>query len=265
VGRSDAFEMTEPPRFDRLTSSYEELLRDPLRDRFTGHEPRFFHRRKGELIRRFFRRRGLPTSGLSYLDVGCGKGELLHLLQPDFKQAAGCDVSAEMMGQISQVTGIETRVQKDTARIPFGDAGFDLVTAVCVYHHVPPARRPSLTREIGRVLRPGGIFCMIEHNPCNPVTRLIVGRTPVDADAILLGASEARRLTAEAGMAPVEQNYFLYFPHALYRYLGRMEALLAKVPLGGQYALFSGKRLPQRQDAVRLAVPHIQNAIGEQD
>jgi SAM-dependent methyltransferase len=236
--------MTEPPRFDRLTSSYEELLRDPLRDRFTGHEPMFFHRRKGDLIRRFFRRRGLATSGLCYLDVGCGKGELLHQLQTDFKQAAGCDVSAGMMGQISQVTGIETRVQKDAVRIPFDDAGFDLVTTVCVYHHVPPAGRPSLTREIGRVLRPGGIFCMIEHNPFNPVTKLIVGRTPVDADAILLGAREVRRLTAGAGLDPVEQDYFLYFPQTLYRYLGRMEALLARVPLGGQYALFSSKQLP---------------------
>lgn len=233
--------MTPPPRFDRLSSSYEELLRDPLRDRFTGPEAMFFHRRKGDLIRRFFRRRSMTTSALRYLDVGCGKGELLHLLQPDFKQTAGCDVSVSMMRPISQITGIETRVQKDSLQIPFGDAEFDLVTAVCVFHHVPPADRRKLTREIGRVLRPGGVFCMIEHNPFNPVTRLIVSRTQVDADAILLQATEARRLAAEAGLAPLEQDYFLYFPPALYRYLGRTEALLAKVPLGGQYALFSGK------------------------
>ena len=79
----------------------------------------------------------MATSGLRYLDVGCGKGELLRLLQSDFKQAAGCDVSAGMMRQIA---GIETRVQQDPLQIPFGDAEFDLVTAVCVYHHVPPGR-----------------------------------------------------------------------------------------------------------------------------
>ena len=233
--------MTEPPRFDQLSSSYEDLLRDPIRDRFTGQESMFFHRRKGDLIRQFFRRRSLATSKLRYLDVGCGKGELLQLLQSDFKQTAGCDISAEMMRQISQVTGIETRVQNDSLQIPFGDAGFDLVTAVCVYHHVPPADRRTLTQEIRRVLRPGGIFCMIEHNPFNPVTRLIVSRTPVDADAILLPASEARELSAGAELAPLEQDYFLYFPQALYRYVGPVEALLTKVPLGGQYALFSAK------------------------
>lgn len=227
--------MTEP-RFDRLSSDYEELLRDPIRARFTGQESMFFHRRKAELIRRFFRCRSVNTSNLRYLDVGCGKGELLGLLRSEFKQPAGCDVSASMMRQIA---GIETRVQNDALQIPFGDAEFDLVTAVCVYHHVPPAARRTLTSEIGRVLRPGGIFCMIEHNPLNPVTRLIVSRTQVDADAILLRASEARGLASEAGFTPVEQDYFLYFPRVLYRYLGRMEAALAKVPLGGQYALFS--------------------------
>ena len=229
-----------PTRFDELSSSYEELLRDPLRDRFTGQESMFFHRRKSELIRRFFRLRNIDTSSLRHLDVGCGKGELLNLLQADFKRSAGCDVSADMMREI---TGVETRVQIDPLQIPFEDGSFDLVTAVCVYHHVPVADRPSLTQEIQRVLKPGGILCMIEHNPRNPVTRLIVSRTPVDADAILLEAAEARGLAAGAGLLPVEHSYFLYFPQTLYRYVGWMEGMLTKLPFGGQYALFSQRPL----------------------
>jgi SAM-dependent methyltransferase len=229
-----------PTRFDKLSSSYDELLRDPLRDRFTGQESKFFHRRKSELIRQFFRRRKVNTSGLRHLDVGCGKGELLNLLRADFTDSAGCDVSADMMREIA---GIETLVQTDPLKIPFEDGTFDLVTAVCVYHHVPVADREALTREIRRVLKIGGIFCMIEHNPRNPVTRLIVSRTPVDADAILLPASEARGLVDGAGLHPVEQSYFLYFPQTLYRYLGRMEGMLTKVPLGGQYAVFSQRPL----------------------
>jgi len=224
--------------FDRLSPSYDELLRDPIRDRFTGEESIFFHRRKADLIRRFFGRQKQDSSSLRYLDVGCGKGELLQLLRPDFKQVAGCDVSSGMMKEIS---GIETRVQKNPLQIPFEDAEFDLVTAVCVYHHVLPTARQTLTREIQRVLGPGGIFCMIEHNPYNPVTRLIVSRTPVDADAILLPAAEARQLTAGAGLAALEQDYFLYFPQTIYRYLGPLEAVLSKIPLGGQYAVFSRK------------------------
>jgi len=238
VEYGNSIQMTQPSRFDRLSSSYEELLRDPIRQRFTGAESMFFHRRKADLIRRFFHRRDLAMSKLTYLDFGCGKGELLSLLQPEFKSAAGCDVSAQMMRQI---TDIETRIQEDPSRIPFGDDEFDFVTAVCVYHHVPPAARPALTSEIRRVLRPGGIFCMIEHNPLNPVTRVLVRRTPVDSDAVLLPGGEARQLTRRAGFTHLQQDYFLYFPQSVYRNVGRLENVLAIVPLGGQYAVFSAK------------------------
>jgi SAM-dependent methyltransferase len=238
AGNSSSIQVTQRSRFDHLSASYEELLRDPIRDRFTGAESIFFHRRKADLIRRFLARRGLLAQKFRYLDAGCGKGELLSLLCSDFKSAAGCDVSAEMMREI---TGVETRVQADPLQIPFGDGEFDFVTAVCVFHHVSPAARPALTTEIRRVLRPTGICCIIEHNPFNPVTRLIVSRTPVDADAILLAAAEAQDLVKRAGFRALEQDYFLYFPRSVYRYVGFLEAGLAKVPLGGQYALFAEK------------------------
>ncbi len=230
--------MTNKPRFDQLANSYDELLRDPVRDRFSGKESLFFHRRKCELIRNFFRNRKVDTSSFRYLDVGCGRGELLRLLQSDFRQGAGCDVSAGMM---QHVTGFETRVQDTPSSIPFPDATFDFVTAVCVYHHVPRGVRPGLTSEISRVLRPGGIFCMIEHNPLNPVTRLIVSSTPVDSDAVLLNAREGRELAANAGLRVVSQQYFLYFPQVLYSHLAGIEALMKRIPFGGQYALFSSR------------------------
>ena len=198
----------------------------------------FFHLRKRDLILDFFRRRGTDTKALAYLDAGCGKGELLTALRPHFGHAAGCDVSAEMMRSIQ---GIETRVQDDPMKIPFADASFDFITAVCVYHHVPPAARGALTVEIARALKPGGVFAIIEHNPVNPVTRLIVSRTPVDADAILLPAGETRRLLRGAGLGIAESRYFLYFPEKAYRPLGWLERFLEKVPLGGQYAVFGGR------------------------
>jgi len=228
------------PEFDRFSSSYDDLLKDPLRDRFTGNESLFFHQRKSELIREFFRRRRIDTSRLAYLDVGCGKGELLSLLRGSFAHAAGCDVSAAMMEGIQ---GVETRVQTGALQIPFGDGEFDFVTAVCVYHHVPKEDRPRLTAEIQRVLRPGGIFCLIEHNPKNPVTRAIVSRTPVDADAVLLTAGEGQALMAEVRLDVVTTQYFLYLPKMLYRIFAPVERSLIRVPLGGQYAVFAGKNI----------------------
>ena len=236
--------MNEPrPEFDGLSAAYEELLADPLRERFTGGEPGFFHVRKRDLIRDFFRSRGIDTHALSFLDVGCGKGEILTLLREDFGQLSGCDPSAAMLDSGGlRAKGIQTRVQHDLQKLPFDGGQFDFVAAVCAYHHVAPELRPSLTAEVRRVLRPGGWFAFIEHNPYNPVTRLIVNRTPVDGNAILLRPSEARRLLLDAGFRIDAQRYFLYCPEPLYRRFAGLESALRRIPLGGQYAVFARAR-----------------------
>jgi SAM-dependent methyltransferase len=229
----------DKPEFDHFSGSYDQLLNDPIRDRFGSGGSEFFHVRKRDLIRAYFKRRRTDTRRLAYLDLGCGKGELASLLQGDFARVAGCDPSEGMLNAGELVSkGIQARVQDDPGRIPFEDAAFDFVTAVCVFHHVPLSERLALMKEALRVLKPGGTLAIIEHNPYNPVTRLIVSRTPVDADAILLRSAETRHLFRDAGLKVDEQRYFLYFPEFLYRWLGGLETALAKVPLGGQYAVF---------------------------
>ena len=225
--------------FDEYASSYDKLLQDPIRDRFCGDSSLFFHQRKRDLIRAYFRGKASNTRSMAYLDLGCGKGELLSLLREDFGRAAGCDPSASMLKGIQ---GVETRVQTSFENIPFGDAEFDFVTAACVYHHVPREARLKLTLEVNRILKPGGTFAIIEHNPYNPVTRLIVSRTPVDADAVLLTLRETSKIQRAAGFAPQAARYFLYFPEFAYRHAGdACETWLAKIPLGGQYAAFAMK------------------------
>ncbi len=232
-GRGSVRDMSKS-EFDNYSAAYKELLKDPLRDGFAGSAD-FFHSRKRDLIREYFRDCGVETNRLRYLDVGCGKGELASLLSRDFARVAGCDPSA---GMLDSVSGLEVRMQESPGRIPFDDAEFDFITAVCVYHHVPPTSRASLTAEIVRVLKPGGVFSIIEHNPYNPATRLIVSRTPVDADAILLRASESCALMGGAGLSVHRQIYFLYLPESLYRKAPAFERLVGSIPLGGQYAVF---------------------------
>jgi len=227
------------PEFDHFGDSYDRLLQDPIRDRFTAGESQFFHARKRDLILDHFGRRRIDTRRLSYLDFGCGRGELACLLKADFARVAGCDMSAGMMTSGGLAShGVETRVQSDPGKIPFEDAEFDFVTAVCVFHHIPPAQRQAALREMCRVTKPGGTVAIIEHNPYNPITRLIVSRTPVDANAILLRSGEVRRLFRAAGLDAGAPRYFLYFPEPVYRVIGFLERLLAKIPLGGQYSVF---------------------------
>ena len=77
--------------------------------------------------------------------------------------------------------------------------------------------------------------------PFNPATRLIVRRTPVDADARLLTAGESRALLAGCGFRVLEREFFLYLPERMYRAAPFVESWLRKVPLGGQYAVFGEK------------------------
>ncbi len=211
--------------FDRFAAEgYSGLLRDPIRDKF-GSGSRFFFERKLALLRDFYRRHGARTESTSWLDVGCGEGQLLALGRPYFRDVAGCDVSE---GMIRHSEGLNVRRQESQHRIPFADGSFDLVTAVCVYHHVRMSDRAALTTDVPRVLRPGGIFCMIEHNPFNPVTQLIVRRSPLDVQARLLSAGGARRLVRAAGMRMIETRYFLYFPERFYARMASLESKLSR-------------------------------------
>jgi len=228
------------PEFNKFAKSYEELLRDPIRDGFASNSL-FFHVRKSELIRAHFRNRGMNTHKLSYLDLGCGKGELLQLLAGEFNETAGCDPSP---GMLESIPGAATRVQLDPFTVPFEDARFDFVTAVCVYHHIPPEKRPRVTSEAYRVTNPGGTFCIVEHNPYNPATQIITRRAPVDVDAILLRAREVKGLLTGAGFEILGCTYFLYLPERLYRKWERIEDLLGSIPIGGQYAVFARRPAP---------------------
>lgn len=48
-------------------------------------------------------------------------------------------------------------MQGDVGKLPFGDAGFDLVLSLNGFHAFPD--KEAAYREIFRVLKPGGIFC----------------------------------------------------------------------------------------------------------
>jgi len=231
-------ELEEPmsAEFDRYAEEYAKLVSHPLRDAMGTS---FLHERKWILLQRFYRGLGIPTRDLNWLDVGCGKGELLALGRPSFAQVTGCDPSA---GMLEGCGGLNVRTQESPEHLPFPDETFHLETAVCVYHHLELKERLPVTREVVRTLKPGGIFGVIELNPYNPLTRYLVSRLPIDANAKLLTAPVTRQIMQEAGLEIVSTEYFLYLPERLYRRMSALESMLRWLPLGGQYAVFGRKR-----------------------
>ncbi len=225
--------------FDKYSGNYDELLKDPIRDFFAANSTAF-HRRKWLVLQDFFARRRFTTKDRRWLDIGCGKGDLLRLGRSSFAQALGCDPSDEMLKACGD---LDVRRQTEDGVLPFADSSFDLVTAGCVYHHLTRADRRAMTKEAWRVLRPGGVFAVFEHNPWNPATRIIVGRTPVDAHAVLLTAGEVRRLMRAAGLTPVHTRNYLFLPERLFAVMGRLEKWLAAVPAGGQFVVFGARAI----------------------
>jgi ubiquinone/menaquinone biosynthesis C-methylase UbiE len=227
----------KPARFDDYAGNYAELIKDPIREKFAA-DNHFFFERKLQVIRRYFHKAGVVTETLDWLDIGCGRGDMLRAGLPFFRSATGCDPSN---GMLQACTDLQVRIQESPGKLPFDDAVFDFLTAVCVYHHVPVQDRPGLTTEALRVLKPGGKFCVVEHNPWNIATRVIVSRTPVDAEANLLKPAETRSLLSDAGTRVLATRFFLLFPEMIYPYFRYVEEGLANVPLGGQYAVFAEK------------------------
>jgi hypothetical protein len=75
-----------------------------------------------------------------------------------------------------------------------------------------------------------------EHNPINPLTRLVVRRCSFGEDAHMLGARELASLFRLANLPVVERGYILLFPARGPR-LRRLERSLARLPFGAQYYL----------------------------
>jgi ubiquinone/menaquinone biosynthesis C-methylase UbiE len=91
---------------------------------------------------------------VAILDIGCGKGFLLH----DFKELmpkctiAGIDVSTYAIE--NAMDSVKPFLQVSSAeRVPFPDKSFDLVISINSIHNLPPERLKTALREITRVSR----------------------------------------------------------------------------------------------------------------
>jgi SAM-dependent methyltransferase len=221
--------------FDRYRRSYGEMVERSIR--FSGLKHGFFLIAKAELLRRLVIERGLRQdgAGVRALDIGCGVGSLHPYLDGAFETLNGCDVSEESILRARQANPHVAYRTCTSPSLPYEDGAFDLAFASCVLHHVPPASWPDFFREIRRVVRTGGVACIIEHNPYNPLTRLAVLRCPFDEDAVLLTAAKAESLYQVTGFGEIRSEHFLLLPTAA-PLARKVERALAPLPLGAQYA-----------------------------
>jgi ubiquinone/menaquinone biosynthesis C-methylase UbiE len=92
------------------------------------------------------------------LEVGCGEGYLLAAVNADEKFAV--DLSAQALRQARTRTSAQYSVAL-AERLPFPTAYFDVVISVGVMEHFLDDH--EATKEIWRVLRPGGYYVALIH------------------------------------------------------------------------------------------------------
>lgn len=217
--------------FDAYDANYRETVQSSID--FSGLPHDFFMQAKADLLGQALRRRlGVAKAG-RLLDVGCGVATLHPYLAGLFERISGVDVSAPCIAEAAQrLPQNSYAVAAPGASLPGGP--YDATLAVCTLHHVPAAEWRAFAADMVRVTRPGGLVCIIEHNPFNPLTRLAVARCPFDADATLLRAGRCAALLRDAGARDVETEFFLLLPSRA-RPAQRLEKLLRALPLGAQY------------------------------
>jgi len=102
--------------------------------------------------------------------------------------------------------------------------------------------RRQLVSDLLSALNPGGSLLFFEHNPWNPVTRLMVSTCPIDEGAILMRRAELRKLVGSCSSdVELRSGYTLFFPGFL-KSLRPLEDKLQWLPLGGQYFVLATRK-----------------------
>jgi SAM-dependent methyltransferase len=175
------------------------------------------------------------------LDAGCGIGLTDRYLKEAYPNITGFDVSPKSVELAAQANpGLSYRCEP-SGHLPFEDGRFDVVFAICVVHHVPPAEWLSFFRQLHRVMKPGGLLAIYEHNPWNPATQWVVSRCEFDRDAVLLSSSKCRTLAKQAGFFAPRTRNLLFLPFESPTWCRWESGLFSRLPIGAQYEFIARK------------------------
>lgn len=151
--------------------------------------------------------------GGSVLDLCTGTGALLPYIAekvgPTGKVSA-LDFSMGMLRQAARKAAGQSNVllvQASAEKLPFADATFGAVTCSHAFYELKGQAREEALREIKRVLKPHGLFLMMEHDlPRSPLARLLFYvRLAVAGAGRVRGFLRQERAILESHFAEVEK------------------------------------------------------------
>ncbi len=171
-----------------------------MREEFTGKFPRYFLQnfhfqsdgwlsaesaeRYGMQVETLFtgagaamRRQALPLiraaiagrdpASLGFLDLACGDGAFMESVLDNWPtlRSTAVDLSPAYLGKARATLSSYRQVRLVEAKAEatgLPAASFDIITAVYLFHELPPKIRSEVAAEIARLLRPGGTFILVD-------------------------------------------------------------------------------------------------------
>jgi ubiquinone/menaquinone biosynthesis C-methylase UbiE len=231
----------EKAEFDRFAEEYASIHAANIA--ITGESPDYFAEYKIRDLADEFTARTNAIVAPTVLDFGAGVGNSVPLVRKYLPSArlTCLDVSAKSLEVgSSRFPGCAEFIQFDGTRIPVPDASFHIVFAACVFHHIDGGEHVGLLSEFRRVLAPGGMAFVFEHNPANPLTTHAVNKCPFDENAKLIPARTMRKSFESAGFNSPQIRFRIFFPRLLSA-LRPLEMSMTWLPLGAQYYAFAEK------------------------
>jgi|APSaa5957512493_1039668.scaffolds.fasta_scaffold03862_6 trans-aconitate methyltransferase len=199
---------------------------------FTSKRDFFFEYKFDILVRH------IKTSPQNILDFGCGVGLCLPYLKNIFPRGkiSATDISESSLSVVSNL-------YPDVNIIPdhqLSNNHYDLIFCSGVFHHIPFDERLVVLRRLIRCLNPGGILCVFEHNPYNPITQRMVSSCIFDQDAQLISRNNMEKMIKILPFEILTSKYCLFFPEIFSKWK-RIERHIGWIPFGGQYFILAEK------------------------
>lgn len=132
----------EPVGFDRAAA-----------ERLLSLENHFWSKERRYLIKRLLPRMNCPR--VRAVELGCGTGSLLPLLEAEFEEVVAVDGHATLLSRAEEETSSAILVQADVCHTPLPQSSVDFVMALDVIEHVDP---DALLAEARRLVGEGGML-----------------------------------------------------------------------------------------------------------
>lgn len=151
--------------------------------------------------------------GQVYLDVSCGRGELVTLAQEQERRAFGLDLSLNALRLGRTQLGARGLTAANGQHLPFSDGTFDVISNIGSLEHY--VNMEAAVGEMARVLKPGGRAVVLLPNTFSLMQNIWIafrqGRTAIDPYQPIqrYGARlEWQKLLEENGLAVVETRKY---------------------------------------------------------